>query len=257
MNAVPPDPPGSQQIDWPDGSGTSRRFSGGDNDTKYHVTLDFTQPQMDKLSRTVPMSDCRKMYMVFAPRFEITAQEFEDGCFLTAGVGVWQVDDSSKLSGGRYFIGTPTVEERMGWATSPRRQTGGRAGGGAKKLSPISFVMSPEAEYLHHSEVVQHLVDQPVLDVDPARIGTCQVTNQLLEGRRSLIGVLCQSGKQEFRLALETGGRQLFRILLGLPRKDDLPTHQRSSGAQASTGVARPLRIDSRIPGIESKWSVS
>ncbi len=104
VDADPPDPPGSQQIEWSGGTGVTRRFSGGDNDTRYHITLDFTQPLLDKLNRTVPMSDCRKMYMVFAPRFEITEQEFEDGCFLTAGVGasdtVWPVDDSSKLSGG-------------------------------------------------------------------------------------------------------------------------------------------------------------
>jgi hypothetical protein len=61
MDADPPDPTGSQQIDWSGGSGTSRRFTGGDNDTKYHITLDFTQPLLDKLNRTVPMSDCRKM----------------------------------------------------------------------------------------------------------------------------------------------------------------------------------------------------
>lgn len=77
--------------------------SGGGNDTKYHVTLDSPQPLLDKLGRTVPMND-----MVFAARFEITEQELEDGCFLTASVGltdtVWQADDSSMLSGGRYFI---------------------------------------------------------------------------------------------------------------------------------------------------------
>lgn len=127
----------------------------------------------------------------------------------------------------------------------------------AAALAFASFVVSPEAEDFHHSEVVEDLVDQPVLDVDPARIGSRQVANQFLKGRRSLLRILCQSGKQEFRLRLETGSRQLFRILLRLPRKDDPPTHQRSSGAQASTGVVRPFRIDSRIPGIESKWSVS
>ena len=63
------------------------------------------------------MSDCRKMYMVFAPRFENVEQDLQDGCFLTAGVGTsdttWTVDDTSKLTGGRYFIGTPTLEERI------------------------------------------------------------------------------------------------------------------------------------------------
>ena len=107
---------GGQTLNWY-APGCTYRFSGGDNDTKYRVSLDFTQPLLDKLGRAVPMNDCRKMYMVFAPRFEQTKAELEDGCFLTAAAGpagtVWQVDDSSKLSGGRYFIGSPTDEERV------------------------------------------------------------------------------------------------------------------------------------------------
>ena len=149
---------------------------------------------------------------------------------------------------GRFGPGQSDVISATATATATAR---------AGALAHASFVVSPEAENLHHSEVVEDLVDQPVLDVDPARIGAGQVTNQFLKGRRSLIRILSQSGEQEFRLGLETGSRQLFRILLGLPCKDNPPTHQRSSGAQASTGVDRPLRIDSRIPGIESKWSVS
>src|SRR5207247_372692 len=41
----------------------------------------------------------------------------QDGCFLTASVSTsditWTVDDTSKLTGGRYFIGTPASEERI------------------------------------------------------------------------------------------------------------------------------------------------
>jgi hypothetical protein len=92
-------------------------FSGGDCDKKYHITLDFTQPLTDRAGHTVPMNDCRKMYMVFAPRFEQTESELLDGCFLTAGIGagdtMWQVDDSSALTGGRYFIGSDSAEERV------------------------------------------------------------------------------------------------------------------------------------------------
>ncbi|MDQ2925813.1 MAG: hypothetical protein M3R43_09695 [Acidobacteriota bacterium] len=111
-------PVGSGQgFKWSAGSGASLLFANGDNNTKYHVTLDFTQPLLDKLGVVVPMSDCRKMYMVFAPRFESVEQDLQDGCFLTADVGTsdttWTVDDTSKLSGGRYFIGTPTLEERI------------------------------------------------------------------------------------------------------------------------------------------------
>jgi len=106
---------GGQGIDW---TGDRKpRFSGGDDDTSYHVTLDFTAPLLDKLGRTVPMNDCRKIYMVFAPRFELTEAELADGCVLTAeaqaGDTVLAVDDTSTLTGGRYFIGTPDGEERV------------------------------------------------------------------------------------------------------------------------------------------------
>ncbi|MCC6362146.1 MAG: hypothetical protein IT165_01400 [Bryobacterales bacterium] len=138
-------------------------FTGGDNDTRYHITLEFTQPLTDKQSRTVPMNDCRKMYLVFAPRFEQTEGELADGCFLTSGVGpsdtVWQVDDSSKLSGGRYFIGSPTTEERVRLIavdsatqiTVERGYQGSTPGtwsSGArmKKLSPVSGFAS-DAEW--------------------------------------------------------------------------------------------------------------
>jgi len=111
-------PVGSGQgLEWSEGNGANLRFSGGDNNTKCHITLDFTQTLLDRSSAAVPMSDCRKIYMVFAPRFEQTEAELEDGCFLPSGVGpsdaAWQVNDSSKLTGGRYFIGTPDVEERV------------------------------------------------------------------------------------------------------------------------------------------------
>jgi len=133
------------------------RFTGGDNDTRYRITLDFTQPLLDKLGRTVPMNDCRKIYLVFAPRFEPTEQELEDGCFLTAGVGpddmTWQVDDASKLTGGRYFIGDSSSEERLLLVciNSPTEITVQRgyegstpaswpAGTRLKKLSPVTGV---------------------------------------------------------------------------------------------------------------------
>ncbi len=155
VDAAPPDPPGAQQLDWTGGSGTSRRFAGGDNDTKYHITLDLTQPLLDKAGNTVPMNACRKIYMVFAPRFEATEEELEDGCFLASGVTasdtVWTVDDTSKLTGGRYFIGLPTSEERVRLVsvdsatqiTVERGYQGSAAGSWPsgtrmKKVSPVS-----------------------------------------------------------------------------------------------------------------------
>ncbi len=144
-----------QGFQWRAGSGASLQFANGDNNTQYHVTLDFTQTLLDKNGAVVPMSDCRKMYMVFAPRFENVEQDLQDGCFLTADVGAsdstWTVDDASKLTGGRYFIGTSASEERIQLLAvdSPTQITVTRgfessspsewpAGARIKKLSPLS-----------------------------------------------------------------------------------------------------------------------
>ncbi|MDR3700925.1 MAG: hypothetical protein P4L56_14865, partial [Candidatus Sulfopaludibacter sp.] len=98
------------------GANRSIRFAGGDNDTKYHISLPLGA-LTDKNSQTVPTLDCRKMYMVFAPRFEIVEEALDDGCFLTADAGpgdtIWSVDSGAALTGGRYFIGDATSEERV------------------------------------------------------------------------------------------------------------------------------------------------
>jgi hypothetical protein len=110
------DPNANQGFAWASGSGTTCRFGGGDNDTRYRIELPFGA-LTDKLGRRVPTENCRKIYMVFAPRFERTEEELEDGCFLTNGVGAsdtaWSVDETSSLSGGRYFVGDATTEERV------------------------------------------------------------------------------------------------------------------------------------------------
>ena len=139
------------------GANRSIRFAGGDNDTKYHISLPLGA-LTDKNSQTVPTVDCRKMYMVFAPRFEIVEEALEDGCFLTAGVGpgdtIWSVDSGAGLTGGRYFIGDATSEERVllvaGGASSIHVQRGYEsstpaswpAGTRMKKLPPISGFQS-------------------------------------------------------------------------------------------------------------------
>lgn len=106
----------NQGFQWTEGNGASAQFEGGDNDTKYHISLDFATLK-DKTGAAIPMNTCRKIYMVFAPRFEAAESELQDGCFLRAGVDaagpVWSVDDVSQLSGGRYFIGDSADEERV------------------------------------------------------------------------------------------------------------------------------------------------
>ena len=118
-----------QGITW--GDNRSIRFSGGDNDTKYHISLPLGF-LTDKSANVFSAADCRKMYMVFAPRFEVVEQALDDGCFLTAGVGpgdtTWSVDSGAGLTGGRYFIGDAANEERVlllaGGATTIRSSVG-------------------------------------------------------------------------------------------------------------------------------------
>ncbi len=144
-----------QGITW--GDNRSIRFSGGDNDTKYHISLPLGF-LTDKSASVFSAADCRKMYMVFAPRFEVVEQALDDGCFLTAGVGpgdtAWSVGSGAGLTGGRYFIGDAANEERVlllaGGATTILVQRGYEsstpaswlAGTRMKKLPPISGFQS-------------------------------------------------------------------------------------------------------------------
>jgi len=139
------------------GDNRSIRFTGGDNDTKYRISLPLGF-LTDKNGGVFSAADCRKMYMVFAPRFEIVEESLNDGCFLTADVApgdtTWAVDSGASLTGGRYFIGDASSEERIllvaGGATSIRVQRGYEsstpgswpAGTRLKKLPPVSGFQS-------------------------------------------------------------------------------------------------------------------
>ena len=89
----------------PDAAAHVREALARDDRVHLVATVADQTSLLDKLGAVVPMSDCRKIYMVFAPRFENVEQDLQDGCFLAAGTGAsdatWTVDDSSKLTGGR------------------------------------------------------------------------------------------------------------------------------------------------------------
>jgi hypothetical protein len=76
---------------------------------------------------------------------------------------------------------------------------------------------------------VINLIHQAVLDVDAAGVGSGQISDELFVWRGILERVLRDDFEKTLRLWLE-----------------DL-----------SSGSAMPLRMESRIPGIEMRWSVS
>lgn len=51
-------------------------------------------------------------------------------------------------------------------------------------------VMSPHADHLDGVFGLIDLIDQSVLDIDPTRIGSCQITNQFLVTWRGLERIL-------------------------------------------------------------------
>jgi len=50
------------------------------------------------------------------------------------------------------------------------------------------FVVGPHTKHFDGAVVFVHLVDQPMLNVDAARLGACEVAHQLLAGRGTLKG---------------------------------------------------------------------
>src|SRR5450759_1641811 len=115
------------------------------------------------------------------------------------------------------------------------------------------LVVGPHPEHLDDVLVGQDLVDQAVLDVDAPGKGALQVADELLVRRRRLERVLLEHLEERLGFRLQTGGSKLLRVLARLPGVEQTPAHQSSSSSSSSTDVAMPSRIDSRMPGSETR----
>lgn len=113
--------------------------------------------------------------------------------------------------------------------------------------------MRPHADDLYRFLGRQHLVDEAVLDVDPAGAGAGQIADQLFKRWWVLKGVACDEGQQPFRLGAEAGCRELLGVFLGLSCEDKRPGYHFSLVRHLLTGVFSPFRIDSRIPGTDRR----
>ena len=115
------------------------------------------------------------------------------------------------------------------------------------------FVMSPQPQYLYYSLSLEHLIHEPVLDVDPSGVCAGQIADEFFVGWRVLKRIIRQNTQKKLCLRFQTRARQLLGVLLRLFCEDKLIFHQSSSLAHADTGVASPARMDSLMPGIEIK----
>jgi len=118
-------------------------------------------------------------------------------------------------------------------------------------------VMSPHTDYFDRSMLRQDLVNQTVLNVDATGISAFQVASQLFKGRRLLKGVLLENVQQRFSLRAESRSRKLPGVLSRLSGKEKLPPYHPGVFAQRFRGVRRPCRMDSRMPGMETRYRVS
>ena len=121
----------------------------------------------------------------------------------------------------------------------------------------ILLIVRPHSKHLHNPLLLEHLIDQTVLNIDPSQTGASQVADQFLVGWRGLERVLGQNCQQGLGFFFQSGGSKFFGILLCVLGVQKLPTHQASSLLHSSGDAARPSRIDSRMPGTERRYRVS
>lgn len=113
--------------------------------------------------------------------------------------------------------------------------------------------MRPHADDLHGVLSRVDLVHQTVLNIDAAGIGSFEIADQFLKRWRRLQRILLEDLDQPFRRCPKIPGDELFRVLLSLPGIVEPPAHQLSSVFDLLNGSRNPFRIDSRMPGIESR----
>jgi hypothetical protein len=119
------------------------------------------------------------------------------------------------------------------------------------------FVMRPESNYFNRLDVFQNLIHQSMLYVDATGTCTSQIADQFLERRWILIRIQFQDLKQSLGFWLQSRRLEFFSVLLSLFGEDKRPAHHLSSLLHFPTGVLMPSRMDSRIPGMAVKKSVS
>lgn len=122
----------------------------------------------------------------------------------------------------------------------------------ATDLKPL--VMRPKAQYPDDVLFRVHLVHEPVLEIDAARIHTLQIAAQPLERRRKLEGVKPHDVDKFLRFACKARRTDVARIFLRLLGEDNAPWIYHSISSSASSrGSAFAANSDSRRPGTDNR----
>ena len=113
--------------------------------------------------------------------------------------------------------------------------------------------MGPHPENLDRPFRLQHLIDEAMMNVDPARESAFKIADQLLERRRAPPRISAKDHEQSLGLLAKPAPRDFSGVLLRLSREYDPPEgggfYQPGFSEVLLSGVRSPLRIDSRIPG--------
>ncbi len=120
-----------------------------------------------------------------------------------------------------------------------------------------SLIMRPNAQDFDCARSTINLIHQTVLDVAATRIGAGKISHQFFVRRRTLKRIFRDDVEKSLRLRLKVCRCDLAGILLCLPGINDRPAHQPGLVEALLRGSAMPLRMEARIPGIDSKKSVS
>ena len=115
---------------------------------------------------------------------------------------------------------------------------------------PGLIVVGPHPDDLHRFDVIQNLINQAMLDIDPAGASAGEVADELFIRRRGLIWVPRKDSEELFRLGLKAGTGDLPGVPSCLSGENQSPAHQSRTLEHFSTGVFSPLMMDSRIPGM-------
>lgn len=113
--------------------------------------------------------------------------------------------------------------------------------------------MRPHAQDADDFFLFEDFVDEPVLDVDPARVFPGEVADEPFVRRRRLERIFLQRFDELRGYPLEVGCREFPGVFYGLLGIDNRPGHQSSSRALSSSGSSLAARMDSLIPGMEQR----